>query len=333
MSKKRILSMVLAALMSFSLLPANALAATTPQSTTTRTLPVTLYDYGSTNEKNQFKTTDTAQLNEGLNDKNEMVFGGSGLYALNNCYNKTAGNYFDQCIYRGIANRTVEVNSNVILSSNLTDKDLFSTTAQSYKKVFTNVSFPFSFNNQTGEYFFDSAKTNLRYTESTNKLEVQSGSSTGFWPFGTNNTYFGLSMNLDFNMPVNGLVNGAPMIYQFSGDDDLWVYIDEKLTLDVGGIHYATHGAIDFAQQKVWYGQDTKFPQGTNAAPKIVRASTPFELNGVKYTYYTTFAEVGLTNMDAYTAHKMRIYYLERGAGQSNNMMRFNLPTFTGNPT
>lgn len=332
MSKKRILSMVLAALMSFSLLPANALAATTPQSTTTRTLPVTLYDYGSTNEKNQFKTTDTAQLNEGLNDKNEMVFGGSGLYALNNCYNKTADNYFDQCIYRGIANRTVEVNSNVILSSNLTDKDLFSTTAQSYKKVFTNVSFPFSFNNQTGEYFFDSAKTNLRYTESTNELEVQSGSSTGFWPFGTNNTYFGLSMNLDFNMPVNGLVNGAPMIYQFSGDDDLWVYIDEKLTLDVGGIHYATHGAIDFAQQKVWYGQDTKFPQGTNAAPKIVRASTPFELNGVKYTYYTTFAEVGLTNMDAYTAHKMRIYYLERGAGQSNNMMRFNLPTFTGNP-
>lgn len=331
MSKKRILSMVLAALMSFSLLPANALAADTPQSTT-KTLPVTLYDYGSTNEGNEFKTTDTTQLNEGLNGKNEMVFGGSGLYALNNCYNKTAGNYLDQCIYRGIANRTVDVNSNVILSSNLTDKDLFSTTAQSYKKVFTNVSFPFSFNNQTGEYFFDSAKTNLRYTESTNKLEVQSGSSTGFWPFGINNTYFGLSMNLDFNMPLNGLVNGAPMVYQFAGDDDLWVYIDEKLTLDVGGIHYATHGAIDFAQQKIWYGQDTKFPQGTNAAPQIVHASTPFELNGVKYTYYTTFAEVGLTNMDAYTAHKMRIYYLERGAGQSNNMMRFNLPTFTGNP-
>ena len=331
MSKKRILSMVLAALMSFSLLPANALAATTPQSTT-KTLPVTLYDYGSTNKWNAFKTTDTTQLNEGLNENNDMVFGGSGLYALNNCYNKATGNYLDQCIYRGIANRTVAVNSNVILSSTLTDKDLFSTTARPYKKVFTNVSFPFSFNNQTGEYFFDSAKTNLRYTKSTNKLEVQSGSSTGFWPFGTNNTYFGLSMNLDFNMPVNGLVNGAPMVYQFSGDDDLWVYIDEKLTLDVGGIHYATHGAIDFAQQKVWYGQDTKFPQGTNAAPKIVHASTPFELNGVKYTYYTTFAEVGLTNMDAYTAHKMRIYYLERGAGQSNNMMRFNLPTFTGNP-
>ena len=331
MSKQRILSMALAALMSLSVLPVSALAASVPQGLTQKTLPVTLYDYGSTVNGN-FETAVPRDLNEGLDSQKQLVFGGSGLYGLNSCYNAANGGYLDQCIYRGIADDTVPTAQKNIIPTALSDKNLFDTSPTNYKKVFTDVAFPFSFNNETGEYFFNSSDTDLLYDKATKSLAATGKTSKGFWPFGTGKPYFGLSMDLDFNMPPDGRIGGQPMIYQFSGDDDLWVYIDEHLTLDIGGIHYATHGAIDFAAEKVWYGENTVFADQKEARPALTRAAQPVTIHGVRYSYYTTFADLGLGEMAPYTAHKMRIYYMERGAGESNNMMRFNLPTFTGNP-
>ncbi len=146
---------------------------------------------------------------------------------------------------------------------------------------------------------------------------------------GTNDYYFGMYVEADFNQPGNGkLKNGSDMVYEFNGDDDLWVYVDGVLMLDIGGIHDAHSGSINFATGAITYdsvsGTTIKaqfqaagvFPDGS--AWDDSRVSEFFNGNTLKYL----------------TTHNFKMFYMERGAGASNLKMKFNLeviPTYEVN--
>ena len=60
-----------------------------------------------------------------------------------------------------------------------------------------------------------------------------------------------MTMGINFNVPADGKVNGKDMVFEFKGDDDVWVYIDDVLVLDIGGTHGAQSGTINFATGEI----------------------------------------------------------------------------------
>ena len=106
-----------------------------------------------------------------------------------------------------------------------------------------------------GYYYYDSA-INRAYLNG-NQFTIynqpdESGDKTYFDPFddgsqgGLNNSHFGMEISTQFLMPKDGKVNGQDMVFEFSGDDDVWVFVDDVLVLDMGGIHGKCTGTINF---------------------------------------------------------------------------------------
>ena len=135
--------------------------------------------------------------------------------------------------------------------------------------------------------------------------------------------FFGMSMEADFYQPADGKNNGQDIIYEFNGDDDLWIFVDNVLVLDIGGCHHAHSGTINFTTGtvEVVTGRGTLvttirqcfknagvFPDGT--AWDDSKANLYFSGD--------TFAD--------YSQHNMKMFYMERGAGASNLHIKFNLP-------
>lgn len=146
---------------------------------------------------------------------------------------------------------------------------------------------------------------------------------------GDNDYWFGMYVEADFNQPRNGqLKNGSDMVYEFNGDDDLWVYVDGVLMLDIGGIHDAHSGSINFATGAITYD---------SASPTTIKAQ--FQAAGVfpdgsawDDSRVSEFFN-GNTLKD-FTEHNFKMFYMERGAGASNLKMKFNLeviPTYEVN--
>lgn len=134
----------------------------------------------------------------------------------------------------------------------------------------------------------------------------------------SNNFYFGMYGTADFYQPVDGQVNGSDMIYEFTGDDDMVVYIDGTLVLDLGGIHDAQSGFINFATGRVGYtNQTTNNPVKWNYTTIKSMFEKAKTLNTTRWDG-DTFADG--------TEHKIQIFYQERGAGASNLKMKVNIP-------
>ena len=133
------------------------------------------------------------------------------------------------------------------------------------------------------------------------------------------NFYFGLYGVADFYQPVGGQVNGEDMIFEFTGDDDMVVYIDGVLVLDLGGIHDAQSGSINFATGEVKY---TNRKQGETLTWHKHTIHDKFaatnQLGSTRWKGDTTFADG--------TQHKIQIFYMERGAGASNLKIKVNIP-------
>lgn len=170
-----------------------------------------------------------------------------------------------------------------------------------------------------GYYGFDADSRYAAYNTTSKKFELRDqncgndASTPCFTPFGNNNKdnkySFGMNLGADFYMPKDGKVNNQDMVFDFTGDDDVWVFIDGVLVLDLGGIHQALDGSINFATGDITY--DKTQSHGDTPARTIARA----------------FDEAGKTwDSTPYKTHHLSFFYLERGDGGSNCKIKFNLP-------
>ena len=135
------------------------------------------------------------------------------------------------------------------------------------------------------------------------------------------NHHFGMSMTTEFVQPNGGkTTKGEDMVFEFSGDDDVWVYIDGVLVGDLGGIHEKATLKINFATGGVHVGHidNANDPEQT-IQDTTIRAM--FEAAGADTT---NFRENTFQNS---TKHTLSFFYLERGAGASNMSLKFNLTT------
>ena len=176
------------------------------------------------------------------------------------------------------------------------------------------------YKDSAGYYTFDSSKQYAQYNQSTKKFDLSNNPRLGnsetpqFTPFNnrsdTSYDYsFGMDVTTSFYMPENGKINGQDMVFDFSGDDDVWVFLDDVLVLDLGGIHDEASGQIDFATGNITYGRAAAY--GGTPATSLSEA----------------FANAGKTwDSTEYKSHTLKMFYMERGDGGSNCRLRFNMP-------
>ncbi len=152
------------------------------------------------------------------------------------------------------------------------------------------------------------------------------------------NHHLGMTVNVDFRQPLNGVVNtgktgNTPMSFQFSGDDDVWIFIDDVLVLDMGGIHSEIYGTIDFSDGKISVGQSWKtngFPYKSDGTVDVDKLHE----NAVQTTTLKEqFKKAGKEDATLWrgntfasnTSHTLKMFYLERGNYDSSLALRFNL--------
>ena len=112
-----------------------------------------------------------------------------------------------------------------------------------------------------------------------------------------------MKLDVDFTLGSGGkLADGSPQIFEFSGDDDLWVFIDNQLVLDLGGAHSRVEGSINFASK-------------TLSLPNIKNIQSLMTQTGTSATRNTSF---NIDNNDPNKVHTMTLYYMERGLHESN---------------
>lgn len=135
------------------------------------------------------------------------------------------------------------------------------------------------------------------------------------------NHHFGMSMTTEFVQPNGGkTTKNEDMIFEFSGDDDVWVYIDGVLVGDLGGIHEKATLKINFATGDVHVGHI----DNANDEEKTIENTTilnMFQAAGADTTNFSGNTFLGSTK------HTLSFFYLERGAGASNMSLKFNLTT------
>lgn len=177
---------------------------------------------------------------------------------------------------------------------------------------------PFNTLNSSRSTYYDSSGNALEqrwgqwgYYDDNHNWHRSTRASTGYDIQEEDVNYsFGMDFTKTFYMPKDGQVNGDEMIFDFTGDDDVWVFIDDVLVLDLGGIHDAYNGSINFATGDV-------IVNATDNGEDI----EPEKIAGI-------FEAAGETwDGSDYSTHTIKFYYLERGNGGSNCRIRFNMPT------
>lgn len=199
--------------------------------------------------------------------------------------------------------------SGIRYSDGITGINLFDTNS-TYYDVYENALFPFTF--EDGKYVYDSNDSSVTLDTATGILS-SGDENDGFWPFGEDSYHFGLHMSVDFYIPTGKTIDGEDIIFNFSGDDDVWVFIDGQLVLDIGGIHDAYSGSINFTD-------------GTVKEPKVysVYPDLTDDHNWKGQTYFSSF----VASLAENSVHTLKIYYLERGASLSNCRIEFNMPEY-----
>lgn len=138
--------------------------------------------------------------------------------------------------------------------------------------------------------------------------------------------YFGMEIKMNFFQPKDGLTGldgKQPMVFYFTGDDDVWIYIDGVMFLDLSGIHRHVGGEIDFVNGLVKYyyldvstGDVSTTPYKTQTFAEILGSTDGLNEKG-------TF--------ENYSSHSFNFYYMERGAGSGVCRMNFNFPLLRQN--
>ncbi len=220
--------------------------------------------------------------------------------------------------------------------------DAFDTAVQRGANIGTkyqDVNFMFSYDKNTNTYSYDSGDensndeikdTHVHFDEVSNTIWQYEGEGpgtasdgsdlqkNGFFPFTdeTDNMTdygFGMRMDVEFLLTADGRYQGEDMEFSFSGDDDVWVFVDGEIVLDLGGLHGRRGGTINFAN-----GGSVTYDEGKTGS-----------VNGVDGTQQPSY---NFENLEP-GMHTLTFYYLERGGDASNCKIVFNLPvvTQTGN--
>lgn len=153
-------------------------------------------------------------------------------------------------------------------------------------------------------------------TAATDAVYSPNYGNRGFYPFdhkhaGTSSTNnrawdlgFGVAMEIKFTLGPNGkTADGAEQVFEYSGDDDLWVFVDDQLILDLGGDHKKSTGSINFATKNV------TVQHSYNAPNSSATRNSSFTLSNQ-------------------TVHTMKIFYMERGMFDSNLKFGFSMYPF-----
>lgn len=212
------------------------------------------------------------------------------------------------------------------------------------KKIYADLSHLLS-ESEDGTFSFDSDKHYAWYPlqtgggdfivyDGTYTVKGESGTQipVGFVPFNSydeNNQiispdgpfdhHFGLTLSTNFKMPKDAVVNDEDMVFDFTGDDDVWVFIDGVLVLDMGGVHGKRSGAINFKTGEVTVDSVASSVPGRPASIDTI---------GPVSTIADIFAKQGLTfDNSENSKHSLSLFYVERGGHESNLSMKFNLPT------
>lgn len=147
------------------------------------------------------------------------------------------------------------------------------------------------------------------------------------------NYWFGMRMDVEFIQSRDGKLHGEDMIFEFSGDDDVWVFIDDVLVLDLGGTHGTVYGSINFATGEIkqylnWQdGKEDNTVEAANEADEATSFPTTLKacLEAAGVNTNDVLTEDGVYKN--WSQHKLSFFYMERGAAVANCKIDFNLPT------
>lgn len=288
------------------------------------------------------------QFSKGNNSENKGLWNlwtGNSAPRVGMVQNKLSGGYPKlQVDTANVADADIKVRDGKESMAYLFDPNIVHTGKQSFKDVKGLLQV-----DADGYYYYDSTKNYAVYYSDTNSFTlyaypgVKAGGSSPhgqFFPFNeatqnpnpgslfmngnlsTNtsiNHYFGLHMSTRFIQENGGRVSSAvdadPVTYEFSGDDDVWIFIDGKLVVDLGGIHDRASVKIDFATGDVYVNDKNGNRQGD-----------PDEDGYQHYILGNKLELTGHTLPDN-TYHTLDLFYLERGNVDSNLKLRYNLVT------
>ena len=213
-----------------------------------------------------------------------------------------------------------------------------------YMRFYNNLQFPFTkTTNDKGvsTYSFDSEQNTVHYDYENNKIVRDDtikihdvDGDTGYFPFNSvdpsakdNLNYgFGTQFTIPFTVTETGKnVDDTPMTFKFTGDDDVWVYIDGALVLDMGGAHCKAEGEINFATQKATITTGTSDAKlgnqptagGRVAAKDNEKRTVDFKNITVKKSDGTTISLAEYMK-ESGKVHELKMYYMERGMWDSN---------------
>ena len=142
------------------------------------------------------------------------------------------------------------------------------------------------------------------------------------------NMGFGTEFTIPFTLSKDGKINGQDITFNFTGDDDVWVFIDDYLVLDMGGAHRMASGTIDFAEKNVTVESAFTPDKSTTAAWKdgATRANLTSEKRTKKFTQIKTEGKNTFEDImaDDSKVHTLKMFYMERGMFDSNMSVSFN---------
>lgn len=223
--------------------------------------------------------------------------------------------------------------------------------------VYEGLNFPFNestFNGIT-TYSYDSFTDKNRVIDVDGDFKVDTYSNAtvgndkgvGFFPFdkttATNNANkygFGTEFDIDFYMSETGTLTAADstqkdITFNFSGDDDVWVYVDGVLVLDLGGAHKVSSGSINFSTMEVIYKAAVDSSDNINSRTAVPKTNDEYATNkdyvktvGLANIFKANGAE--FNNKNSSKKHTLQMFYMERGSFDSNCSVSFNLPQNTG---
>lgn len=217
-----------------------------------------------------------------------------------------------------------------------------------YMRFYNNLQFPFTkTTNDKGvsTYSFDSAKNTVYYDYDNKKIvrkddlkihDASKDNSIGYFPFNSTdpdqsakdnlNYGFGTQFTIPFTVTETGKnVDGTSMTFKFTGDDDVWVYIDGALVLDMGGAHCKAEGEINFVTQMATITtgtSDAKLGNQPTAGGRVAAKD-----NGMRTVDFKNItvkksdgSKVSLADYmkESGKVHELKMYYMERGMWDSN---------------